>query len=124
MQLVNVYFGGTLYQDIAEQSGSKLSHPRHDAPTSLVHGVHVVPDTLLHDVLQTDDLQVNSRHHQAVRDLGLGLRYSAFAPDGIPEAMELTDRYPMVCTQWHPENIEDQHPLQKRFFEWLMRACV
>ena len=124
MQLVNVFYGGTLYQDIAEQSGSTLSHPRHDAPTSLVHDVTVVLDTLLRSALEVDRLSVNSRHHQAVRELGKGLRITAAAPDGIPEAMELAEPYPMICVQWHPENIEEKYPLQKRFFEWLMRICI
>ena len=82
MQMVNVCQGGTLYQDIAEQSGSTLTHPRHDAPRDCVHDVSIVP-----------------------------------------EAMEFEDDYPMLCTQWHPENIEDKYPLHRRIFEWLMRAC-
>ena len=123
MQMVNVCQGGTLYQDIAEQSGSTLTHPRHDAPRDCVHDVSIVPGTLLRQVLGVDTLPVNSRHHQAVWKLGKGLKVSAWAPDGIPEAMEFEDDYPMLCTQWHPENIEDKYPLHRRIFEWLMRAC-
>ena len=119
-QLVNVANGGSLYQDIAAQTGSSLVHPRHDAPQDCVHEVTIVKDSLLYQVLGVETLTVNSRHHQAVHKLGHDLRVTATAPDGTIEAVEFTKSYPMLCVQWHPENIDNLYPQQKKIFDWLM----
>lgn len=123
MQIINVYLGGTLYQDIAEQFGDTLKHPCYDIPREPAHDMKIVPNTLLRGVLNTDEATVNSRHHQAVKTLGNGLHATAYAPDGLIEAMEFDEPYPMLCVQWHPESLEDRFETHRRFFSWLVKEA-
>jgi putative glutamine amidotransferase len=96
IQLLNVACGGTLLQDIPSQVAGALPHklevPPHQ-PFSLAHEVWVEKDTLLSRLLRerlidTDTCEVNSRHHQAVKEPAKGFRVSATAPDGVIEAIE------------------------------------
>lgn len=107
MQLINVAFGGSLYQDIAEQ---------HEHPEKLVHRDAVTYDRNYHDVAIVPGSRlsqlypgvqrgrVNSIHHQAVRRLAPGFEVEAWSlPDRLPEAMRRTGRGYIAATQWHPE---------------------
>ena len=67
----------------------------------------------------TAETQVNSFHHQAVRDVKGGCIVTATSPDGVIEGIELTDK-PVVGVQWHPEELYAQHPEQRALFEWLI----
>ena len=91
MQLLSCVLGGTLYQDLASQFGTQLSHPRFDMPGDPVHEVDVKPDTLLSSVVGAGTLRVNSRHHQGIKALGKNLRVNAIAPDGLIGGIELPD---------------------------------
>ncbi len=94
--MLNVARGGTLVQDIASQVPGALSHqlevPPHQ-PMEFAHEVWIDKDTLLATLMRerlsdTDTCNVNSRHHQAVRQVAPGLIASATAPDGVIEAIE------------------------------------
>ena len=124
MQMLNVALGGTLYQDVAQQYGDKLLHPRHDIPAGDAHGMRLVEGTLLRSVIGMDECPVNIRHHQAVRDLAPGMRASAFAPDGLVEGMEAADGRPILAVQWHPESLFRRLPEQARLFRWLVREAA
>jgi putative glutamine amidotransferase len=111
IQVLNVACGGTLVQDIRSQINGALNHilpVPPNSPYSLAHEVWVERDSLLsaliYDRLTADTCEVNSRHHQAVKDLAQGFRVSATAPDGVIEAIE--DPVARFClgVQWHPEN--------------------
>ena len=105
LQILNVYFGGTLYQDLsAELSSCPIEHNRPDKQWEPVHPATVAAGTRLHQLLQTDHIMVNSTHHQAVRDLAPGFVVSAVSPDGIVEAIEAAD-YPIGAVQFHPERL-------------------
>jgi putative glutamine amidotransferase len=82
--------------------------PPKDVPS---HQVEIAPDSLLARLLGTQSLPVNSTHHQAVRKVGAGVLVSARAPDGVVEAIELTEVPFAVGVQWHPERIlpRDRH---------------
>ena len=67
-------------------------------------------------------LRVNSRHHQAVKDLGRGLAVSARAEDGLIEGIELPDRKFVVGVQWHPESLSDRYAEAQRLFDALAEA--
>jgi putative glutamine amidotransferase len=104
MQLMNVVRGGTLYQDLGEDLGSR-SHeqpPPKDVPA---HPVDIVPGSLLARLVGEQPLPVNSTHHQAVRAAGAGVLVSARAPDGVVEAIELPDLPFALGVQWHPERL-------------------
>jgi putative glutamine amidotransferase len=111
VQVLNVACGGTLVQDIPSQIAGALAHslavPQHQ-PYELAHEVWVDKDSLLaklmRDRLVDEALEVNSRHHQAVKAVANGFVISATAPDGVIEAIE--DPKALFClgVQWHPEN--------------------
>jgi len=124
LQVLSCALGGTLYQDLSEQSGTKLVHPRYEVPADPVHPVQVLPDTLLASVTGAGTLEVNSRHHQGIRNPGRGLRISAAAPDGLAEGVELPG-YPFVLgVQWHPESLSDRYPAHQALFNAFAAACA
>ena len=107
MQLLNVYFGGTLYQDIATQREALVSHSQSAAWGQHQHHVQCADDSRLHEILgDCVPLEINSFHHQAVKELGPGVRCTAQAEDGLIEAIESTEHDWVVGVQWHPERHE------------------
>ncbi|MHC4433744.1 MAG: gamma-glutamyl-gamma-aminobutyrate hydrolase family protein [Planctomycetota bacterium] len=103
MQFANVVAGGSLIQDIPSQVGIKLSHRGY-------HEVQIEPDSSLAKILGAEKASVWSNHHQAVKDVGDGLKIIARSEDGIVEALERTDGGFGLFVQWHPEQMEDvQH---------------
>src|SRR5207245_1471401 len=102
IQVLNVALGGTLYQDLASERGGPIDH----ADPRSRHGVRVEPSTLLHRALDARATTVNSRHHQAIRDLASGLRATAWADDGVIEGVERrpSDAPWTLAVQWHPED--------------------
>lgn len=106
-QMLNVFFGGTLYQDIPSefpraQNAPEVVHRTKDAKP--VHAVAVKPGTRLGAVAGAGELLVNTYHHQSVKDLAPGFVASAVSPDGVVEAIESSD-YPAAGVQFHPEKI-------------------
>ena len=104
-QLVNLALGGTLFLDIpSEYDGTPLAHSQTEDKRKPSHEVALTPDSLVARLLHTTSLSVNSLHHQAVRTVAPSLRATAYAPDGIVEAVE-SDCYPVYGVQWHPEQL-------------------
>ena len=106
-QLMNVYFGGTLYQDIATQLGTTTQH-RHALQYDQVHhDIWAEVGSLLEQLHRSEStLRVNSVHHQAVKDLGKDLDVQArSAEDGLAEAFLWSGEAPgkIMGVQWHPE---------------------
>ncbi len=107
MQLLNVYFGGTLYQDLPTQRGDQVTHYQEEPWGQHHHTVDCTPESRLHEILgECSPLEINSFHHQAVKDLGEGLRCTARAEDGLVEGIEHTGRDWVLGVQWHPERLE------------------
>ena len=102
-QLINVAMGGTLVQDIPSQRPDAVPHYQSQDGTNTFHSVNITESSLLHGIIGKDLIEVNSFHHQAVRDPAPGLAVSAFAPDGIIEAVEGTEGSFLLGVQWHPE---------------------
>lgn len=102
-QLLNVALGGTLIQHIPDEVKNALAHEQPNPRTEVGHAVHVEPGTLLHRIVAADRLQVNSAHHQAVRETGPGVVVDAWAPDGVVEGIEDPSRRFCLGVQWHPE---------------------
>ena len=104
-QLLNVAFGGSLWQDIPAQVKNTYQHQ--PSPVELIaertHNAVIVQNTKLHEILNTSKMKVNSMHHQAIKDLGAGLTLSAVSTDGIPEGFELSGHPFLIAVQWHPE---------------------
>jgi putative glutamine amidotransferase len=109
VQVLNVHFGGTLYQDIDTQRPGTLVHQQ-TAWDRHAHGVTVEPESLLCALVGERRLAINSFHHQAVKDVGRDLRVVARADDGLIEAIEHTRHPWLLGVQWHPERNEASTP--------------
>lgn len=128
IQILNVARGGSLYQDVGAMVPAALKHdhfPTTDQPSRsyLAHDISVNADSLLGNILGDPVVSVNSMHHQAIKELAPGLRATAFAPDGIIEAVEATDHRFLVAVQWHPEELSDSQPGMKRLFTEFAAAA-
>lgn len=105
MQMINVYFGGSLIQDLpTEYPQSSIGHNQRLPRTIATHDIEIVPNSFLERITGKQRLQVNSFHHQAVKRLAQGFQITAKAPDGVIEAIEAI-HYPIVCVQFHPEGL-------------------
>jgi len=104
MQILNVALGGSLYQDIPSQLGTDVIHSQGEARDEPCHRVRVEPGSQLAGLVGAGEIDVNSRHHQAVKNVGQGLVPVAWAPDGVVEGLEIPGRW-IVGVQWHPEDL-------------------
>jgi putative glutamine amidotransferase len=116
MQMLNVVFGGTLIQHLPN---GEITHQDRPNAHQATHTMTIETDTNLGRIVGAHTLPVNSLHHQAVKTLGPSLRVSAFADDGVIEAIEIDDRPDIVGVQWHPELLQ-QTEGHRRLFEWLV----
>jgi putative glutamine amidotransferase len=124
VQLLNVALGGTLFQDVASDPGTQIQHGQQEPRDQPTHKVQVKAGSHLAETLGTDELEVNSMHHQAVKALGAGLAAVAWAPDQIIEGLELTDASRFVLgVQWHPEELVSHSEPARRLFAALVRSA-
>jgi putative glutamine amidotransferase len=123
VQQLNVALGGNLYLHLPEDLPRAMPHAD---PNGGLHR-HLVllrPNTRLDEIYGGGELRVNSCHHQAVREVGEGMRIGATSPDGIIEAIETTDpSWFCIGVQWHPES-ETASALDMQLFESFVQACV
>lgn len=111
LQLLNVAFGGTLYQDIATQRPGAPSHREASLYDRHFHDVRFVPGTRLAQLYPgVERAKVNSVHHQAIKDLAPGFMVEALsADDGLVEAVRRTGEPYVAAVQWHPEFHRAEH---------------
>ncbi|MCC7271729.1 MAG: gamma-glutamyl-gamma-aminobutyrate hydrolase family protein [Alphaproteobacteria bacterium] len=102
-QLLAVVLGGTLVQHIPDEVPGALAHEQPNPRTEAGHTVSVARGTLLHRIVGTDELAVNSAHHQAVRSVPDAVVVDATAPDGVVEGIEDPRLRFCLGVQWHPE---------------------
>ena len=107
--------------DDADEIADALAHEQPNPRTEPGHSVAVTPGTLLHRITGTDEMQVNSAHHQAARDIGSGVVINAVAPDGVIEGIELPAKRFCLGVQWHPEYAID--PGDTRIFDAFVQAA-
>lgn len=113
-QLLNVEHGGTMVQDVEEDSIHRNS----------IHEVTIEPDSALAQAIGSTALPVSSYHHQAIDLVGEGLRVVGRAPDGVVEALEHPTAE-LIAVQWHPEDNAAVDERQHAIFQWLVdRARV
>lgn len=127
VQMINVKFGGSLYQDLNEDAEPKFQHRQTDSGQTrqaATHGVLVTdPDSSLGSIVQ-GACRVNSLHHQAVKRLGRGLKVTAHSEDGFVEAVESAAAYPfLMAVQWHPEEMVNSAPEQREIFVRFAAKC-
>jgi putative glutamine amidotransferase len=127
MQVVNVAAGGTLWQDCGALFDGAIKHDYFPgagyARDYLAHEIRVAAGSRLHAAFGGETAMVNSMHHQGIRTLGAGLAASAWAPDGLVEALEGTDGAFLVGVQWHPEMLVETDPGTHRLFEDFIAAA-
>lgn len=102
LQILNIAFGGSLYQDLSYIDGSYIKHYQLSKGDMTGHSINVLKDSLLYDILGENYL-VNSFHHQAIKDLADGFKVTAKSKDGLIEAIEKLDGQFILGVQWHPE---------------------
>jgi putative glutamine amidotransferase len=123
MQQLNVACGGTLYLHLPEDLPRAMPH-RDPTGYPHRHTILVEPNSRLEEIYGAGEVRVNSSHHQAVRQVGAGLRVGALAPDGVIEAIESTaPDWFCVGVQWHPES-ETASALDLQLFECFIQACL
>ena len=121
LQFINAFMGGTLWQDLPSQHHSEIVHRQgkpYDVPT---HQVILNGD--LQSLLGKEVLEVNTLHHQAVKDLGNGLIPMAIAPDGIIEAFMLPGKRFVWAVQWHPEYLFRTDKDSFAIFAYFVKHC-
>lgn len=126
MQLINVSYGGTLYQDIKYAGLDSKSHRQSDESiTKPFHSINLEKNTLLGKIFDNKEkLMVNSYHHQAVKDLGKGLVIDAKADDGIIESIHYDDKSQWILgVQFHPEQLSrNNEDFRAIFSEFIKQA--
>lgn len=123
IQMMNVYFGGTLYQDIPTQAPSEEKH-RMEAPYHRAsHNCLLTEGSPLRQAAGKAVIGVNSHHHQSVKDIAPGFCLMGACEDGIVEAIWNPDKKFMWGVQWHPERIWDIEEGSAKVFEAFLAAC-
>ena len=124
LQVVNVALNGTLHQHVPDVFGEDVTHTQQGARSYASHEVAIAPGTLLAELSGGERLHVNSFHHQAIKDLGDGLRPVAWADDKVIEAVDLPGaRGFVLAVQWHPEELVGDDPAARRLFSALVDAA-
>jgi putative glutamine amidotransferase len=121
LQVMSVAAGGTLIQDISEETGTSVVHESEPGDRAR-HEIRVEKGTALDAILKETALVVNSSHHQAVRSPGEGLRVSAWALDGIVEGIEDPAHPFYIGVQWHPEDMPGEASAEKIFDAFIQSA--
>jgi putative glutamine amidotransferase len=124
-QLINVALGGSLYQDLRYQGATDVDHSDADgrARDALIHSVRIDAGSRLAQLIDETAVEVNSLHHQGVKQAGEGLQVVGRASDGVIEAMEDSDRRFLIAVQWHPEEMREI-PWVKRLFAAFVKAAA
>jgi putative glutamine amidotransferase len=127
-QLINVYFGGNLYQDLPSQYERKdlLVHQILDNGNvkPCFHYINIQKDSLLYEILGEERIRANSSHHQSVKTLAPGFKITSLSKDGVVEAMEGTGVSYIMSVQFHPERLVIEDPRYDALFERLIHEAL
>ncbi len=117
IQALNVFTGGSLLQDISSEMALSVPHG------GSRHEISVLPGSVLHGIVKSEKITVNSHHHQAVKHTSDIAFPTAFAPDGVIEAMELKGRSNALAVQFHPEMTFGADDYSRELFVWFVSKC-
>jgi putative glutamine amidotransferase len=115
-QVLNVALGGSLIQHLDD-------HRQPGDRTALTQALTVTPGSRLAEVFGATRIEVNTMHHQAVKEVAPGLTAVAWSADGTIEAMESRDHPWLLMVQFHPEELVDFHAPSQRLFNAFVEAC-
>jgi putative glutamine amidotransferase len=128
MQVLNVALGGSLYQDINSQCSTTIEHEAGSIQQcweNLDHTITLNHASRLADLLGATELEVNSLHHQALKEIGTGLEVTGCAPDGVVEAVEVAGHVFAIGVQCHPEQLWQQvDPRWRQVFAALVETAA
>lgn len=123
MQLLNVAFGGSLYQDLSLiKRNIQIKHDQDTRPQERTHSIKIEDNSVMQKVFGKEDM-VNSYHHQAVKTLAKDFKITAYAPDGIVEAIEYTGDCFIMGVQFHPEMTAAVHKPSLDLFKEFIGHC-
>lgn len=103
VQFINAVMGGSLYQDLETEHPSTVNHHQLHPYDKPCHKVSIIKESPLYDLLKTQELGVNSLHHQAIKRLADGLSVMAVSEDGLTESVYAPQKKFIWGVQWHPE---------------------
>ncbi|MEH7747323.1 gamma-glutamyl-gamma-aminobutyrate hydrolase family protein, partial [Neobacillus drentensis] len=125
VQILNVALGGTLIQDIQSQVQEPIQHNQKIDRSRDTHWVTIATDSKLFEMVGSEQVRVNSLHHQAIDKVANDLRVVARSSDGIVEAVEYI--HPSTFTvgvQWHPESMASTNHEMNNVFKEFINSCV
>ena len=131
MQLINVIHKGTLIPSLALTGADRI----HKGEPDKTHPVNIETGTLLHEIIGSDQIKINSAHHQAIDKLGEGLLVNARSGEGVIEGIERADKSGkcfLLGIQWHPErmfrfeleNSPGSRTIRERFFHEIKKSMA
>lgn len=124
MQSLNVFFGGSLIQDIPAVIDTPVQHSKGQSQSPPVHKIAIDSGSMLEPIAGGLDAMVNSTHHQAVERPGEGLNVIAYAPDGVIESVFGTSQNPWILgIQWHPETSFAGDVFSRKIFAEFLAHC-
>lgn len=121
-QLLNVYFGGTLYQDIFIEARAKIAHVQNAHFDESTHKVKIKKSSITKEIFG-NEIWVNSYHHMAVKKLANEFICTGKSSDGIIELFESKGKHFMLGVQWHPEMLYKTDPKMKSLFDLFLEYC-
>ena len=118
-QLLNVIFGGSLYQHIPDDVKTNINHEQINPRNEGSHEVFISENSKLKSIVGVKNMFVNSAHHQAVKEVGKDVIINSVARDGVIEGIEHTKLEFCIGIQWHPEFLIDINDIEifKSFIE-------
>ena len=102
-QLINIVYGGSLFQDIKGDLSKAKEHEQKNPRNQVSHSVNLNLNSKLYKIIKKPLIKVNSAHHQSIKTTGKGLTVNAVAPDGVIEGIEDQSKVFCIGVQWHPE---------------------
>lgn len=118
LQIMNVAYKGSLYQDLLSYRENSIKHRDQEMYDNLSHKAMIIKDTPLFNIFNQEEIIINSVHHQGIKNLGEGLEIMAYSEDGLIEAIRDPNHKFVWGVQWHPEWSldKDQQKIFKEFF--------
>ena len=123
MQLMAITTGGNLYQDITSDYPTIVSPQSRVNGVDAEHRILITKGSQLNEILSRRVTQVNSAHHQSIKETGNTFKATAHTKEKIIEAIEHTDNQFALGVQYHPERMT-QFPVHRRkLFEAFIQAA-
>ncbi|MBC2850206.1 gamma-glutamyl-gamma-aminobutyrate hydrolase family protein [Cetobacterium sp. 8H] len=123
-QILNVFFGGTLYQDLSYKKDSFVKHNQRYTPTFESHSIEIEKNSKLFEIFKEKNLFVNSFHHMAIKDVAPGFKKVAVSKDGVIEGIEMCGEEFIIGVQWHPEMLSKKNIKMQKLFNRFVEVSI